>query len=200
MKTTSESTHVGSIPDFPLLAEGEISKEFRKKNITTFIAAAEWIKHLPYGRNKDKSNLVAVFSENQGTCGTKHALLKKLAIENNFERIELVIALFKMNKVNTPAVAGTLDKHQIQYIPEAHNYLKYEGRILDFTKPDFLPPDFCDFLIEEIKIMPDQIAEYKVEYHKKFLTDWLQREELKLSLDELWSIREQCIADLANNG
>lgn len=187
------------IPNFNIIAEDKISNEFRKRNITTFQAATEWVKQLPYGRNKDKNNLVTVFSDNKGTCSTKHALLKNLATENNFEDIELVMGLFKMNKVNTPKIAGTLDKYGISYIPEAHNYLKFRGEILDFTKPGFPAPGFANDLIEEIAIMPDQITAFKIEYHKKFLIDWIRKEGLKLSLDELWNIREQCIADLTDH-
>ena len=185
------------IPDFDIVADKEISGAFRKRNVLNFKAATEWVKQLPYGRNTDKHQLITVFSDNQGTCSTKHALLKKLAMENDFEDIELFMGLFKMNRVNTPKVGKTLDRHNLSYLPEAHNYLKFRGTILDFTKPGFLPSGFANDLIEEVKIMPHQITEFKVEYHKKFLADWLQKECLSLNLDGLWKIREQCIADLS---
>jgi phosphoglycolate phosphatase-like HAD superfamily hydrolase len=187
-------------PDFIIQPVGQISSEFLKRRITTFKEAAEWVRQLPYGRNNNKDSLVTLFSDNCGTCSTKHALLKKLCLENNFQGIELVIGLFKMNGKNTPEVSTTLRKHGLEFIPEAHNYLKYYGKIIDCTKPTFNPSEFVDDLIEELTIMPDQISSFKVEYHKNYLKNWLRSNSyIKMTDEELWTIREACIKDLASN-
>ncbi len=89
-------------PDFDIKSTGRISKEFVDRNILTFNQAALFIKELAYGRNPDKVNLVSVFTDNCGTCSTKHALLKRLADENNFETVKLIVGLFKMNKNSRP--------------------------------------------------------------------------------------------------
>jgi hypothetical protein len=58
--------------------------------------------------------------------------------------------------------------------------------------------DFENALIEEIEINSDQITTFKVNYHKKDLKSWLDNQKfINLTLDELWQIREQCIADLS---
>ena len=187
-------------PDFIIQSKGRISKEFINRNILTFKQALLFVKQLDYGRNEDKNNLATVFTDNCGTCSTKHALLKKLADENNFEEVKLLIGLFKMNKVNTPEISKTLQRNQLEYIPEAHCYLKFEDQILDLTKINSDPADFLDDLIEEIKILPEQITDYKVNYHKNYLVTWLDNnKEINLSLNEIWKIREQCIQDLAKN-
>jgi thiol-disulfide isomerase/thioredoxin len=187
-------------PDFIIQSKGRISKEFINRNILTFKQALLFVKQLDYGRNEDKNNLATVFTDNCGTCSTKHALLKKLADENNFEEVKLLIGLFKMNKKNTPEISKTLLENKLEYIPEAHCYLKFEDQILDLTKINSDPADFLDDLIEEIKILPEQITDYKVNYHKNYLVTWLDNnKEINLSLNEIWKIREQCIQDLAKN-
>ncbi|MFN6341326.1 MAG: hypothetical protein ACK4Y6_02890, partial [Bacteroidota bacterium] len=70
--------------DFEIKSKGQISKEFIDRNIFTFNQASIFVRQLAYGRNADKNNLTSVFTDNCGTCSTKHALLKKLADENNF--------------------------------------------------------------------------------------------------------------------
>ncbi|OYU84688.1 MAG: hypothetical protein CFE24_05145 [Flavobacterium sp. BFFFF2] len=67
-------------------------------NISHFQQAADFVKQLPYGRNLDKENLVSVLSDGCGTCSSKHALIKQLAIENQFESLKLCMGLFKMNR------------------------------------------------------------------------------------------------------
>ena len=38
-----------------------------------------------------------------------------------------------MNKKNTPEISVTLQKNQLEYIPEAHCYLKFEDQIRFFA-------------------------------------------------------------------
>jgi hypothetical protein len=111
-----------------------VSRLFLNTQITTFAYACKFIKNLPYGRNENKDSLATVFRDNRGTCSTKHALLRQLAIENNANNVRLKLAVFKMTKDNTPEVGDTLNKYGLQYIPEAHNYLTVDGEIVDCTK------------------------------------------------------------------
>ncbi|MCA6423612.1 MAG: hypothetical protein IM568_12465 [Flavobacterium sp.] len=187
-------------PNFDIKSTGRISKEFVDRNILTFNQATLFVKELAYGRNADNNNLASVFADNCGTCSTKHALIKRLADENNFETVKLIVGLFRMNKINTPEISATLLQNNLEFIPEAHCYLKIENLILDLTKINSKPTDFLDDLIEEIEISPEQITEYKVNYHKNYLVTWLDNnKQINLSLNDIWKIREQCIQDLANN-
>lgn len=186
--------------NFDIKSTGQISKEFIDRNILTFNQATLFVKELAYGRNADKNNLASVFTDNCGTCSTKHALLKKLADENNFETLKLIVGIFRMNKNNTPEISATLLQNNLDFIPEAHCYLKFEDQILDLTKINSNPKDFVDDLIEEIEILPEQITDYKVNYHKTYLVTWLDNnKQINFSLNDIWKIREHCIEDLANN-
>lgn len=186
------------LPDFKINPIGRISNEFLKNGIHSFKDASEWVKLLPYSRNPNKEDLITLFSDNCGTCSTKHALLKQLCIENDFQDIELVMGLFKMNGKNTPRISETLRKNNLDYIPEAHNYLKYCGKILDYTKPASDPPDFAYDLIEELVIAPYQISSYKIAYHKNYLKYWLNSNpQIKMTEEELWEVREACIRALS---
>lgn len=195
-----ERTAMTTQPDFYINSSGQISAEFVGRNILTFNQATLFVRQLPYGRNADKNNLASVFTDNCGTCSTKHALLKRLADENNFKELRLTVGLFKMNGKNTPEISMTLKLNNLEYIPEAHCYLKYSDLILDYTKQNSTPSDFIDDLIEEIEISPNQITDYKIKYHKNYLATWLDKtEQLNLTLNDLWTIREQCIQNLTDN-
>lgn len=187
------------LPNFEIKPNGEISSEFLKINISTFEDACQFISRLPYGRNHDKNDLKTIFSENCGTCSTKHAILKKLAEENEFEGLKLMLGIFRMNAQYNPAITETLTKHNLEFIPEAHNYLKFKNKILDFTKRNSSASDFEDNLLLEIEILPNQISNYKVEFHKEFLKKWLtENPEIEFDIEKLWKVREKCIEDLSN--
>jgi len=190
---------MNNLPDFEIQSLGEISDTFLKENIFTFRNATHFVANLDYGRNVNKDDLKTIFIDNCGTCSTKHALLKKLADENGFSEIKLILGIFKMNSKNTPEISKTLQKSNLEFIPEAHNYLRFENKIFDFTKSNSQSSDFENDLILEIEMLPNQISNYKVELHKKYLKEWLNKNlEIKLDLNEIWKIREQCIQDLAN--
>ncbi|MBA5793786.1 hypothetical protein H1R17_12120 [Flavobacterium sp. xlx-214] len=189
---------MNKLPNFNIETKGEISLEFLKRNMLTFHQAITYIQKLPYGRNADKDNLSTVFIDNKGTCSTKHALLKQVADENNFNEMQLILGIFRMNAQNTFKIAKTLKEYNLEYIPEAHNYLKYKGKIFDFTRMNSSATDFATDLVYEIDIKPSEINQTKIQIHKNFLIDWLnENPNITYSLNEIWSIREQCIKDLS---
>ena len=184
--------------DFPITQNNPISAAFLQKGIYNFSNALQYVRHLPYGRNPDKTRLESVLEEGRGTCSTKHALLCKLAQVHDHNEVRLCMGLYSMNGLNTPRVATTLAAHHLDYIPEAHNYLSIEGIRVDCTSARSRPEDFVADLLEETFILPEQITEYKVRYHRNYLQQWLQQHpEIPYTLEVLWAIREQCILDLS---
>ncbi len=188
------------LPDFTIQSTGTASVIARQHGLNSFGQAVQFIWQLPYGRNTDKTKHTSLFADGCGTCSTKHAFLKQLAIDHHADGITLVIGLIRMNGSNTPAVAGRLKTNGLEYIPEAHCYLKIEGQVLDATWPHVKQPTFENDLLEEQEINPDQITDYKVSYQRHYLAGWLKANpQLNMSLEQLWSIREGCIRDLSNN-
>jgi hypothetical protein len=185
--------------DFDIKATGIISTCFLSRNIDTFSLAAEYIKRLPYRRNQNKEDLTTVFTDHHGTCSTKHAILKQLATENNRNDLQLALGIFKMNATNTPKIASALKQYNLQYIPEAHNYLRLEDRILDYTFPNSTGNHFEQDLLAEIIIQPNQITNFKVAYHIAYLKTWMVENYIPFSLNEIWDIRELCIQQLSTN-
>ena len=127
------------------------------------------VKNLPYGRNTNRYDFSLVLSENKGTCSSKHAFLKDFADKNEIENVKLYIGIFKMNEVNTQKLGDLLTKNNIKYIPEAHCYLKINQIPVDVTTSDSFYDKIKHDIIEEIEIIPNQVSDFKVAYHKAFL-------------------------------
>jgi len=184
--------------NFNINSDEEISRLFKQNHCSDFFSASEFVRNLPYRRNLNKDNLATVFTENCGTCSTKHALLKKLAGENNQPDFKLILGIFRMNGENTPKIKSVLKNYDLEYIPEAHNYLKFKNQILDFTKKNSSENDFINDLLEEIEIEPHQINQFKIKFHRNYLKNWLaENPQIPFSLEELWKIREECIKALS---
>ncbi len=184
--------------NFDIVSNQKISKLFKQNHCFDFLSASEFVRNLPYRRNLNKDNLTTVFTDNCGTCSTKHAILKTLAEENNQSDFKLILGIFRMNGKNTPKIKSVLDNHNLIYIPEAHNYLKFKNQILDSTKKNSSENDFINDLLEEIEIEPHQINQFKIEFHRKYLKNWLvQNPQISYSLNKLWKIREECIKALS---
>lgn len=162
-----------------------------------FIELIEKVKHIPYGRNSNRYDFTLVISENKGTCSSKHAFLKDFANKNNIPNIKLYIGIFKMNEENTSKIFPLLSENQINYIPEAHCYLKVDGIPLDITTSESFYAKIKNDILEEIEIEPIQVANYKVNYHKDFLKKWIIETSQNITFNEIWTIREKCIQKLS---
>ena len=155
------------------------------------------VKNLPYGRNANRYDFSLVLSENKGTCSSKHAFLKDFADKNEIENVKLYIGIFKMNEVNTPKLGDLLSRNNIKYIPEAHCYLKINQIPVDATTSDSFYDKIKQDIMEEIEILPNQVSDFKVEYHKAFLKKWITKTNQNNTFEEIWEIREQCIEKLS---
>jgi len=155
------------------------------------------VKNIPYGRNANRYDFSLVLSENKGTCSSKHAFLKDFADKNKIENVKLYIGIFKMNEVNTPKLGDLLTKNNINYIPEAHCYLKINQIPVDATTSDSFYDKIKQDIMEEIEILPNQVSDFKVEYHKAFLKKWIKETNQNNTFKEIWRIREECILKLS---
>jgi hypothetical protein len=183
--------------DRPLQGDGLITQRFRAAGVAHFVGAATLIWRLPYGRIADRNQFWLVLEEGRGTCTTKHALLSELAREQGID-VQLTLAIYEMSERNTPGVSAVLGKYGLACIPEAHCFLRYQGARIDVTGVTAGAEPIAKFLHEE-SITIEQIGAYKIDRHRRFLTEWLAGRDATpaLSLDEAWRIREECIAALS---
>ncbi|MDT0558791.1 hypothetical protein RM697_09035 [Ichthyenterobacterium sp. W332] len=174
-----------------------ISTAFRALGKYTFTDACNYLQHLYYQRISDRNNYNLVLSEHCGTCSSKHALLKALAIENKFSSFNLCIGIYKMNSLNTKGIGTVLNDYNLQYIPEAHTYLKDGDSILDITGLGESNQRFSKSLLYEESISPEDVGDYKVNLHKTFIKEWIHSNAIPYTFDVIWNLREQCIANLS---
>ena len=182
------------LPNFKLNPGGKLSDKLLAKGITTFHKAVHHVHQLPYGRNTRPANYWTIIHEGKGTCSSKHAYLKALSDENNIFSMQLLMCIYTMDKTNTPAVGTVLEKYQMEYILEAHNCLSYGESRFDFTFPDRMNTQWESGILSEEYIDPDQIGDYKKEYHQSMLEEWIKRNAIPYTLEQIWDIREECIA------
>ena len=187
------------LPHDSLRPAGPLTTEFCARSITDFRAAGRYLHALPYGRTANRADFAAVLREGKGTCSTKHALLAALAQEQAFA-VVLTLGIYAMHERNTPGVGTVLTQYGLDSLPEAHCYLIYEGKRVDITRSGVAPTEpITEFLYEEA-IIPTQIGDYKVTLHRQFMRRWVDKNVERVkgrSFEEVWRIREECIAALA---
>ncbi|MEZ4853372.1 hypothetical protein [Flavobacterium sp.] len=159
----------------------------------------EKVKQIPYGRNSNRTDFSLILTENKGTCSSKHAFLKDFADKNDIENVKLYIGIFKMNEQNTPKIAPILSQNKLDYIPEAHCYLRVNTEVIDVTTQNSLFETIKNDILEEIEIQPEQVIDFKVNYHQDFLRNWLKTSHQTKTFNEVWKIREECITKLSTN-
>ena len=187
-----------ALPAVSLYPSGFITRAFLARGICDFQSAARYLHHLPYGRNTNRADFRLVLDEGRGTCSTKHALLAELAREQQIP-VALTLGIYAMHERNTQGVGPILEKYGLFFLPEAHCYLTYAKTRIDITRSGVEANEpITQFVHEEI-INPTDIGEYKVEVHHQYLHTWLVNEPSAFgrTLTDIWKIREECIAVLA---
>ena len=187
----------GSLPEAPLAGGGPLAARFRAAGASSFRASAALVRRLPYGRISSRARPELVLEEGRGTCTTKHALLAELARELGLD-VRLILGIYEMHERNTPGIGPVLARHGLAAMPEAHCYLQADGGRVDVTREVDAAEPIAGFLHEE-PIAAAQIGDYKIALHRRVLADWMARIPALQgrTLDEVWAIREECIAALA---
>ena len=174
----------------------DLTKLITDKGIKNWSELIEFTKNLPYGRNVNREDFSLVVKENKGTCSSKHSFLKKVADLNNFGSVTLILGMFRMNNLNTPKIGNTILENGLEYIPEAHCYLKLNNQRIDITNSNSDIQTLTSDIIQEIELEPEQVNTFKVDFHKDYLKNWITENEIKMDFDSVWEIREQCIKKL----
>jgi hypothetical protein len=178
---------------------GPITAAFLLMGKRDLRAAGQHVRGLPYSRNSRPDDPLIVLAEGRGTCSTKHALLRRLAIEQELD-IALVLGIYEMSEQNTPGVGNVLNQHGLASLPEAHCYLYAAGNRIDVTRAtNWAPTHAISHFLHEETIDPTQITGYKTALHKRFLSTWIADHDGLggRSLEDIWAIREECIASLS---
>jgi hypothetical protein len=168
----------------------------KSKSINNWSDLIEHIRNLPYGRNENRHDYSLVLKENKGTCSSKHALLMQIAELNNFKNVQLILGIYKMNHINTPGIEKTILENGLEYLPEAHCYLMVNNRRIDLTNRNSEIENLTNDILKEIEIKPEQVVNFKVEYHKNYLMNWINEKGIEMNFDQVWELREKCISKL----
>ncbi len=183
--------------DYILNSSDSLTSLLKNKGIRSWNELTIFIESLPYGRNLNRSDFELVLKEMKGTCSSKHALLKRIADINAIPDVQLVLGMYRMNGLNTPRIGSVLTENLLEYIPEAHCYLKINNRRYDLTSKESQIERIENDIIEEKIIRPEQVVEFKVEYHKEFLKSWIKKNKFNFDFDHIWRVRERCIEELS---
>ena len=181
----------------PLTSTDPLTELAKQKGISTWNELTTFVKTLPYGRNNNRSDLSLVLSEMKGTCSSKHALLKQMADLNHIPDVKLILGIYKMNRLNTPGIGTALDGFPVDFIPEAHCYLKVAGERMDITTPASDINNLETDIMEEREITPGDVDTFKVDFHQTFIRKWIADDRIPLTFERIWQIRETCINHLS---
>lgn len=184
------------LPDFELIQKGKYEPFLRENDIHSFHQLTDFIAKLPYGRTTNRTNFLEVFELKKGTCSSKHAILSDLCELNHHAEIELMVGVFLMDSSYNLKIKPVLEKYSLAFIPEAHCYLRYQGKRYDFTTKNSHASSFEYKLVREQRCDSNQVIDWKPMIHQHFISSWIKRNSIPYSESELWEIREECIKSL----
>jgi len=182
---------------FKISGDSALCEGTRARGFTSFEKLAAHVRLLPYGRPVDNGDPLAVLQEGRGTCSSKHQLLAAVAQACGHSEIQLAVGIYEMCEANTPGVGAVLSAASLSSIPEAHCYLKVEGKRLDFTGLASGESSPFESLVAEHLVPVSNLAERKMRLHREALASWARAHGV--TTEAAWATREACIAALAPN-
>lgn len=180
-----------------LVSHDPLTLDIIESGCVTWEDLVRSVRNFKYGRGEDRGDFESVWYRRMGTCSTKHGFLYHVAKLNQFEDVELIVGIYLMTASNTPKVASVLEQYQLEGIPEAHCYLKVKGEYLDATSNSSSYEGIADDVMLERAIALEFLVDAKMEHHKNFIESWRLLVSSDYSLEELWKMREECIAKLS---
>jgi hypothetical protein len=187
------------IRNFEITLPGLWSKPLQELQITDFAALCNYVHALPYGRNADRINFYQVLSESRGSCSSKHGLLATIAEAHEQTEIHLMVGIFLMSAKTHPVLTEMLASYGLTSIPEAHAYFRCDGQRYDFTFPGRDISAIEAFIVREQRCEPNQLVEWKPMIHRHYIDSWVKRQASGHTAEQIWEIREACIALLSEN-
>lgn len=183
--------------DFPLESKDSNTQLLLSKGITTWREALQFIRKIPYGRNTNRADFSLVLTENKGTCSSKHAFLKEIARNNHIPNVDLIVGIYKMNENNTK-IGSLLTENNLEYIPEAHCYLRINNQTVDVTTMQSEFDKLQSDILMEVRIEAHQVIDYKIQLHHDYIQKWIIKNKITATFEEIWILREKCIQHLSN--
>ena len=121
------------LPNVSLSPQGPMSRRYLEQGLTTFHAACQWTKDLPYGRNTHSEDSLILFEEGHGTCTTKHGAVARLAQEHDLP-VQKNLGFYRLNDEIVPGVNAVLAPYGLDFIPQIHCFLVYQNYRVDLTE------------------------------------------------------------------
>jgi hypothetical protein len=185
-----------ALKHYELKSKDKLTEKVLQSGISDWNGLVKFIQKLPYGRNANRTDFNLVIAEGKGSCSSKHAFLKKIADLNGIQNVTLLLGIYKMTEINTPKIGAELTKNGLEYLPEAHCYLKINGKRIDLTHLNSSIEKIENDLLVETEIEPGQVSYFKIKFHQDFLKKWLEESNIKIPFSQLWEIREKCITNI----
>lgn len=185
--------------DIQLTSSDPLTIDIVESGVVSWEDLIRCVRTFHYGRNANRADFNLVWYERKGSCSSKHAFLKHVADLNRIRGVELILCMYKMTGTNTPKVRAVLEEFNYDYLPEAHCYIRFEGENCDVTAMTSSVEKIEVDILETQRISPEQVVDYKVEYHMNYLRKWGMENHPERTFEELWRIRESCILALGED-
>jgi len=121
------------LPNVSLSPQGPMSRRYLEQGLTTFHAACQWTKDLPYGRNTHSEDSLILFEEGHGTCTPKHGAVARLAQEHDL-LVQKNLGFYRLNDEIATGVNAVLAPYGLDFIPQIHCFLVYQNYRVDLTE------------------------------------------------------------------
>jgi len=187
---------IETLPAIPIRPKGIVSKAFLSRGLATLPQAANYVKRLPYGRNRSAEDAMILFQDGFGDCLAKHGIIARLAeeLEVAVHRLE---GFYRLTEDIVTGVGAILAAYGLSYIPRTHCFLSFEKHYVDLTDGNCTGKNgLIEEYIEIIRVKPEQTraeADLMIrDFYAKVCE--VDADFARLGIEGMLEVLERCIA------
>jgi hypothetical protein len=124
---------IAVLPTTEVRPGAPVSTAFFDRGISTFAAACQWAKDLPYGANARHDDPLAIFTDGRGTCMTKHGAIATLAAELSLD-VHKHLGFYRLTEAIITGVDEVLRPAGLSFVPAIHCFLVSGRYRVDLTE------------------------------------------------------------------
>lgn len=159
-----------------------LTNKFKKLDIYNIYDAIEYVREIPYKQIVDFNDCALVLDENYGNCALKHLLIKKLAVENNFNDVQLKLCTFNLSTNIFPFLQGVFEDKPFKSFPEMHCYLELDGNSYDVTAKNHKFETIKNNILDYNEVLNDEdlddIIKLMNSKYDEIIVKWIEKKKL----------------------
>lgn len=176
---------------FPFkINDGFFSQKLIDNSILNSKDLVQWLHQLDLDNDENDTTELAIIEDKKGSNIAKNAFFARVSEENGVDKNRFFVGFPIINSRLVPELTKELEDLPNQSVPVVIAYLKCGDKRLTVGNDQAIIDLLGKFIVREHHVDPHQGFEWRQMMYEDYLTRYIDRNELKQTVEELKKIKD----------